>query len=136
LKEQAEAMGLRERWHEIARTYADVNRAFGDIVKVTPSSKVVGDMALFLVTHDLTMQEFESYDEHHNLTIPNSVIEMFSGALGEPEGGWPKNCKRSSCAARSQRAGGRAPTCKRSILSRPPNRSRSGSASIHRPMRF
>jgi pyruvate carboxylase len=94
LKEQAEAMGLRERWHEIARTYADVNRAFGDIVKVTPSSKVVGDMALFLVTHDLTMQEFESYDEHHNLTIPNSVIEMFSGALGEPEGGWPKKLQK------------------------------------------
>ena len=59
LKEQAEAMGLGERWQEIARTYADVNRAFGDIVKVTPSSKVVGDMALFLVTHDMTMQEFE-----------------------------------------------------------------------------
>ncbi len=90
LKEQAEAMGLGDRWHEIARTYADVNQAFGDIVKVTPSSKVVGDMALFLVTHGITMQEFETYDQHHNFTIPNSVVEMFSGELGEPEGGWPK----------------------------------------------
>ncbi len=55
-------MGLGERWPEIARTYADVNRAFGDIVKVTPSSKVVGDMAIFLVTHGLTMAEFEERD--------------------------------------------------------------------------
>ncbi|MGD1093797.1 MAG: pyruvate carboxylase [Bryobacteraceae bacterium] len=95
LKEQAEAMGLGARWHEIARTYADVNRAFGDIVKVTPSSKVVGDMAIFLVTHGITMEEFASYDEHHNLTIPNSVVEMFSGALGEPDGGWPKKLQRT-----------------------------------------
>ena len=55
LKEQAESMGLGERWHEIARTYAEVNMAFGDIVKVTPSSKVVGDMAIFLVNHNMTM---------------------------------------------------------------------------------
>jgi pyruvate carboxylase len=60
LREQAESMGLGDRWHEFARTYADVNRAFGDIVKVTPSSKVVGDMAIFLVTHGLTMREFEA----------------------------------------------------------------------------
>ena len=57
LKEQAESMGLGARWHEIARTYADVNMAFGDIVKVTPSSKVVGDMAIFLVSHDMTVQQ-------------------------------------------------------------------------------
>ncbi len=55
LKEQAEAMGLGARWQEIARTYAEVNLAFGDIVKVTPSSKVVGDMAIFLVNHNMTM---------------------------------------------------------------------------------
>ena len=58
LKEQAESMGLGERWHDIARTYADVNMAFGDIVKVTPSSKVVGDMAIFLVNHNMTMEQF------------------------------------------------------------------------------
>jgi pyruvate carboxylase len=60
LKEQAESMGLGARWHEIARTYADVNMAFGDIVKVTPSSKVVGDMAIFLVTHNMTVQDLEN----------------------------------------------------------------------------
>ena len=90
LREQAEAMGLGARWHEIARTYADVNLAFGDIVKVTPSSKVVGDMAIFLVTHGMTMHEFGRLGPGHHLAIPNSVVEMFNGALGTPEGGWPK----------------------------------------------
>ncbi len=91
LKEQAEAMALGPRWHEIARTYAEVNVAFGDIVKVTPSSKVVGDMAIFLVTHGMTMREFERLGPGHNLTIPNSVVEMLSGSLGQPEGGWPRH---------------------------------------------
>jgi pyruvate carboxylase len=90
LKEQAESMGLGSRWHEIARTYADVNLAFGDIVKVTPSSKVVGDMAIFLVNHKMTMEQFERLGPDHNMTLPASVIEMFTGSLGEPEGGWPK----------------------------------------------
>ena len=90
LKEQAEAMGLGARWHEIARTYAEVNLAFGDIVKVTPSSKVVGDMAIFLVTHGMTIQQFERLGTDHHLSLPHSVVEMFSGALGTPEGGWPK----------------------------------------------
>ena len=95
LQEQAEAMGLGERWPEIARTYADVNRAFGDIVKVTPSSKVVGDMAIFLVTHGMTMHEFELLDQNHSLTLPNSVIEMFEGGLGNPSGGWPKKLQKT-----------------------------------------
>jgi pyruvate carboxylase len=94
LKEQAEAMGLGPRWPEIARTYAEVNLAFGDIVKVTPSSKVVGDMAIFLVSHGMTVSEFERLGPDHSLTIPNSVVEMFSGSLGEPEGGWPKKLQR------------------------------------------
>ena len=89
LKEQAEAMGLGNRWPQIARTYAEVNMAFGDIVKVTPSSKVVGDLALFLVSHGMTIQQLEQLGANHTLTLPNSVVEMFSGALGEPEGGWP-----------------------------------------------
>ena len=89
LKAQAESMGLGARWHEIADTYADVNMAFGDIVKVTPSSKVVGDMAMFLVTHKMTVQDLERLGPDHSLTLPNSVVEMFSGSLGEPEGGWP-----------------------------------------------
>ncbi|MBI5280806.1 MAG: pyruvate carboxylase [Candidatus Solibacter usitatus] len=90
LREQAENLGLGPRWPEIARMYAGVNRAFGDIVKVTPSSKVVGDMALFLIQHGMTVQEFESLSPGHSLNIPNSVVEMFEGSLGEPEGGWPK----------------------------------------------
>ncbi len=90
LKEQAEAMGLGARWHEIARTYAAVNLAFGDIVKVTPSSKVVGDMALFLVTHDMTIAQLERMGPEHHLAIPHSVVEMFAGALGAPDGGFPK----------------------------------------------
>ena len=94
LKAQAESMGLGARWHEIARTYADVNLAFGDIVKVTPSSKVVGDLAIFLVTHNMTVQDLERLGPDHGLTLPNSVIEMFSGALGEPEGGWPERMQQ------------------------------------------
>jgi pyruvate carboxylase len=89
LKEQANSMGLGAHWDEIARTYAAVNMAFGDIVKVTPSSKVVGDLALFLVSHKMTVEELENLGPDHNLTLPNSVVEMFSGSLGEPEGGWP-----------------------------------------------
>ncbi len=89
LREQAESMGLGSKWQEIARTYAEVNFACGDIVKVTPSSKVVGDLAIFLVSHDMTVKELENLGPHHNLTLPNSVVEMFAGALGEPEGGWP-----------------------------------------------
>ncbi|MGA9576264.1 MAG: pyruvate carboxylase [Terrimicrobiaceae bacterium] len=89
LKEQAEAMGLGHKWTEIARAYAEVNMAFGDIVKVTPSSKVVGDMAIFLVGHGTTIHELERLGANHTFTLPNSVVEMFSGALGEPDGGWP-----------------------------------------------
>jgi len=94
LKEQAEAMGLGPRWHEIARTYAEVNLAFGDIVKVTPSSKVVGDMAIFLVTHGITVQQLERMGPDHHLSLPHSVVEMFSGALGTPDGGWPKKLQQ------------------------------------------
>jgi len=94
LKEQAEAMGLGARWQEIARTYAEVNLAFGDIVKVTPSSKVVGDMAIFLVTHGMTIQQFERLGPDHHLSLPHSVVEMFAGSLGTPEGGWPKKLQK------------------------------------------
>jgi pyruvate carboxylase len=95
LKEQAESMGLGARWHEIARTYADVNMALGDIVKVTPSSKVVGDLALFLVSHNMSAQELERLGPDHTLTLPNSVVEMLSGTLGEPEGGWPPKLQQA-----------------------------------------
>jgi pyruvate carboxylase len=94
LREQAEAMGLGPRWPEIARMYADVNMAFGDIVKVTPSSKVVGDLAIYLVSHDMTVRDLENAPADHNLTLPNSVVDMFMGSLGEPEGGWPEKLQR------------------------------------------
>jgi pyruvate carboxylase len=94
LKAQAESMGLGERWPEIARAYAEVNLALGDIVKVTPSSKAVGDLAIFLVNHNMTVHQFEQLGPDHNLTIPSSVVEMLSGDLGEPEGGWPKQIQK------------------------------------------
>ncbi len=68
--------------------------ALGDIVKVTPSSKAVGDMALFLVNHNLTAHQFAQLGPDHNLTVPSSVVEMLSGDLGEPEGGWPKQIQK------------------------------------------
>lgn len=74
--------------------YADVNFAFGDIVKVTPSSKVVGDLALFLVSHGMSVQELENLPPGHNLTLPNSVPDMFMGSLGQPEGGWPPKLQK------------------------------------------
>ncbi len=89
LKAQAEAMGLGDRWPDVARMYADVNMAFGDIVKVTPSSKVVGDVALYLISHDMTVQELENLPVDHQVALPNSAADMFMGSLGQPEGGWP-----------------------------------------------
>ncbi len=89
LKEQAESMDLGGRWPEVARMYADVNFAFGDIIKVTPSSKVVGDLALFLVSHQMSIRDLQNLAPDSHLTLPNSVVDMFMGSLGEPEGGWP-----------------------------------------------
>ena len=87
LKAQARSLGLEERWHEVAQTYADVNQMFGDIVKVTPSSKVVGDMALMMVSQNLTRSQVE--DEGVDVAFPDSVIDMMRGNLGQPPGGWP-----------------------------------------------
>ena len=87
LKAQARSLGLEERWHEVAQTYADVNQMFGDIVKVTPSSKVVGDMALMMVSQGLSRQQVE--DPKVDVSFPDSVIDMMRGNLGQPPGGWP-----------------------------------------------
>ncbi len=87
LKAQARSLGLEERWPEIARTYADVNRMFGDIVKVTPSSKVVGDMALMMVAQGLTRAQVE--DPEVEVAFPDSVVDMMRGNLGQPPGGFP-----------------------------------------------
>ncbi|MFQ5622260.1 MAG: pyruvate carboxylase [Paracoccaceae bacterium] len=87
LKAQARSMGMEDRWPEIARTYAEVNRMFGDIVKVTPSSKVVGDMALMMVSQGISRAEVE--DPGTDVAFPESVVDMMRGNLGQPPGGWP-----------------------------------------------
>ncbi len=89
LKAQARSLGLEERWHEVAQTYADVNQMFGDIVKVTPSSKVVGDMALMMVSQGLSRQQVE--DPDIDVAFPDSVADMLRGNLGQPPGGFPAN---------------------------------------------
>ncbi len=88
LREQARALGVDHRWHEVAKAYADVNRLFGDIVKVTPTSKVVGDMALMMVTNNLTSGDVTKPDK--DIAFPESVISLFRGELGQPPGGWPR----------------------------------------------
>ena len=87
LYEQARSMGLEARWPEVAQTYADVNELFGNIVKVTPSSKVVGDMALFMVSNELSKEDV--LDPKRDIAFPNSVVEFFRGDLGQPTGGFP-----------------------------------------------
>jgi pyruvate carboxylase len=93
LREQANAMGLGHRWREIARTYADVNQLFGDIVKVTPSSKVVGDMAMFLITRGIKAADVPKL-KPGSIDWPESVIDMLAGGLGQPDGGWPADVQK------------------------------------------
>ncbi|WP_209832502.1 pyruvate carboxylase [Ruegeria sp. HKCCE3926] len=88
LKAQARSLGLEERWHEVAQMYADVNQMFGDIVKVTPSSKVVGDMALMMVSQNMTREQVE--DPNTDVAFPDSVVDMMRGNLGQPPGGFPE----------------------------------------------
>ncbi len=88
LLQQAKALGLGTRWKEVCEMYAKVNVLFGDIVKVTPSSKVVGDMALFLVANNLGPDD--TLDPERELAFPESVVELFEGRLGQPPGGFPK----------------------------------------------
>lgn len=87
LQQQAKAVGLGDRWDEVKTMYSRVNLMFGDIVKVTPSSKVVGDMALFMVQNDLT--EDNIVERGQTIDFPESVIEFFQGYLGQPHGGFP-----------------------------------------------
>ncbi len=89
LREQAASLGVAHRWPEIARAYAEVNQLFGDIVKVTPSSKVVGDMALFLFSRGIKAADVVNL-EPGSMPFPESVIDMMAGGLGWPEGGWPE----------------------------------------------
>ncbi|MCJ8519887.1 pyruvate carboxylase [Pseudorhizobium tarimense] len=94
LKEQARSLGLENRWHRVAQTYADANQMFGDIVKVTPSSKVVGDMALMMVSQDLTVADVENPEK--DIAFPDSVVSMLKGDLGQPPGGWPEALQKKA----------------------------------------
>ncbi|MCB0345567.1 MAG: pyruvate carboxylase [Bdellovibrionales bacterium] len=89
---QAASVGLADRWDELKQAYADVNKLFGGIVKVTPSSKVVGDLALFLVANNLTADQFA--DRADTLDPPASVLEFFRGEIGVPHGGIPAALQR------------------------------------------
>jgi len=88
LRQQATAVGLGDRWLEVCDMYHQVNMMFGDIIKVTPSSKVVGDMALFMVQNNLT--EDDIYDRGDTIDFPISVVDFFDGKLGVPYGGFPE----------------------------------------------
>ncbi|OWP62324.1 pyruvate carboxylase [Hymenobacter amundsenii] len=92
LRPQAAALGLLDKFETVKTTFADVNQLFGDIVKVTPSSKVVGDMALYLVSNDLTTRDV--LEKGESLSFPESVRQLFRGEIGQPEGGWPKDVQR------------------------------------------
>ncbi|MGL3798251.1 pyruvate carboxylase [Lactiplantibacillus plantarum] len=92
LQQQAKAVGLGDRWEEVKTMYATVNDMFGDIIKVTPSSKVVGDMALFMMENHLTPDDV--YNQGTKLDFPASVINFFAGNLGQPVGGFPKKLQQ------------------------------------------
>ena len=112
LREQARSLGIEDaRWPEVARAYAEVNALFGDIVKVTPTSKVVGDMALFLVSSGLTPQDV--LDPDKPLAFPESVVQFFRGELGQPYGGFPQDLQRKVLK-------GEAPLTERPGVSLPP----------------
>ncbi|MEM7396751.1 MAG: pyruvate carboxylase, partial [Verrucomicrobiota bacterium] len=99
LYQQARALGLADRWPEVCRIYADVNQLFGDIVKVTPSSKAVGDMALFMVANEFDVDDVLNPDRE--LAFPASVKDLIGGFMGKPPGGFPK--KVVKCILRGEK---------------------------------
>ena len=92
LREQARALGLERHWPRVERAYAEVNALFGDIIKVTPTSKVVGDMALTMVSSGLSAEEVA--DPERDVNFPASVVQLFRGELGRPHGGFPPALQR------------------------------------------
>ena len=92
LREQARALGLEKHWPKVERAYAEVNTLFGDIIKVTPTSKVVGDMALTMVSGGLSPEDVADPDREVN--FPVSVVQLFRGELGQPYGGFPPDLQR------------------------------------------
>jgi pyruvate carboxylase len=111
LYQQAQSLGLEDRWPEVRHMYADVNKLFGDIIKVTPTSKVVGDMALFMVANNLTPQDV--LEGNRELAFPESVVELFEGRLGQPVGGFPERLQQKVLR-------GRAPLTNRPGVTLPP----------------
>jgi len=100
LKEQARSLGLDDsRWPEVSQAYADVNEIFGNIVKVTPSSKVVGDLALMMVSSGLTKEQV--LDPNVEVAFPESVVQMMHGDLGRPAGGWPEGIQKKVLKGRA-----------------------------------
>nr|PZN70768.1 MAG: pyruvate carboxylase [Bacillota bacterium] len=93
LRQQAVALGLGGRWHEVVEAYRTANLALGDIVKVTPSSKAVGDLALFMVQNGIRTAE-ELIERGESLAFPESVVQLLAGYMGQPPGGWPKELQR------------------------------------------
>ncbi|OQY22449.1 MAG: pyruvate carboxylase, partial [Desulfobacteraceae bacterium 4572_35.2] len=91
-KPQVEGLDLGHRWEECKEMYRKVNHMFGDLVKVTPSSKIVGDMAMFMVQNNLQPQDV--MDRGHELTFPQGVVDFFKGMLGQPYGGFPKELQK------------------------------------------
>jgi len=92
LREQATALGLGKRWPDVVKTYQQVNKLLGDIVKVTPSSKCVGDLAIFLITKGVKPEDMCNLPPETG--FPESVIDLLSGNLGQPMGGWPKQVQK------------------------------------------
>jgi len=103
LREQAFALGLGSHWQEVARAYEEVNQLLGDIVKVTPSSKCVGDFAIFLVTRGIKTEDVLNLEP--GAPLPASVVDMLSGGLGQPKGGWPKKLQKIALGDAKPRRG-------------------------------
>jgi len=93
LFQQAKALGLSHRWDQVCKMYAAANEMLGDIVKVTPTSKAVGDLALFMVANDLTADDVAN--GVRELAYPGSVLDLVGGMMGQPPGGFPEKVKRA-----------------------------------------
>lgn len=116
LKQQAAALGLLDRWEDIKDMYHRVSMMFGDVIKVTPSSKVVGDMTLYMVQNEIT--EEDVYAKGDTMDFPKSVIEFFEGRIGTPYGGFPKRLQKIVLKGKNLLPSGRAPCCLPLILKR------------------
>ncbi len=91
-KPQVEGLGLGHRWEECKEMFRKVNDMFGDIIKVTPSSKIVGDMAMFMVQNNLEPKDV--FERGHDLTFPQGVVDFFKGMIGQPVGGFPPELQK------------------------------------------